>query len=145
MFSLLKFEINRSKGITLLLVTMMTLFGVLLLIIDADHEEIVITISVLKLLLPFLLIVIMDLVHTSQDLRLDTKNLYLAIPKSTRQIIAAKMSFAVLNYTLFFMMVFVFNGVDVFNGFAPFYTISIIGLGLLIEFSVLLFTIHSWK
>ena len=145
MLNLLKFEINRSKKTILFLVAIMTLFGALLLLINTDHEEIVITISILRLIIPFLLIIIMDLVHIKQDLRLNTKNLYLTTPKTTGNIIGSKIGFAMMNYALFFIMILIFKGVTAIGSYVPDIVIALIVLGIIIELTVLLFNMHSKK
>ncbi|MBN2878530.1 MAG: hypothetical protein JXN65_02775 [Clostridia bacterium] len=145
MINLLRFEIKRSKRIILILVGMMMLCGVLLLLIDPDHEELVITISILNFLLPFILIVTMGLVHIIEDMRLDTKNLYLTTPKSNAIKIKSKICFAMMNYVVFFIMIVMFMGGNVVGSYAPYIAVSCIVFGVFIELAVLLFNIHSKK
>ena len=145
MTSLLKFEIKRSLKTIMLMICMMTLLGVLLLLIDADHEEIVITISILEIFLPFLMILIMSLAHIRQDVKLDTKNLYLAVPRDQKEIIRSKTSYAVVNYIIYFIMIMIFKNVNAFGKNTFYITVSIIALGMLIELSVLLFKIDRRK
>ena len=105
MRELLRFEFRRNIKFIIVFISLIAVIGPVLCVIDKDTEELVISLSVLLVLLPYAVIALSLVRSIVEDAGGKTKHLYLSLPKSRSQIIAAKFIYAFICFFVYFISI----------------------------------------